>query len=1139
MGLTAQLPQIQDQQVKDVTLALFGGRKTDMSPSDVPEGLSFDTEDGIYLPGDWISRPGLARLYAGGALPAGTSVLYEKTFIQPNDDPLTLALTSDGKLWAEDVGNSPLNPAQIGSVPAGLYAQSVSAFGREYIAFSDLLHGQGVPLQYDGTNLDRLTMDGPGASPQVANFQPASATLAGSAVHVNIAVSPGGIVFGGLTTIPIGPNGKYGTFSYYAYFTVTTTTNHNLAEGNYVTIAGSTSTPAVNQSWQVASTPSATTFTVNGIFYPTGSVANGGGGTVTVSANALLRVANVVTATTSAAHGFIPGWQVQISGIANNAIGGGISAIARDGNGVVTVTTASAHGLPVGATIAITGVTAPDASFNGTFAVATVVSPTQFTYLQGGTVESSGAPGGGANVQDVWSTTAFIQSTPSATTFTYAQLGPNDNSSGSGTATIIGQVSPGEHQLCMMWLTRQGYLSAPSPPIQFVANGGQQLQLTEIGLGPNNVVARVFGITGAGGDNFFTLVATPQVAGQVTGTALIILDNSSTDTILDFADNTILAGIPIDQVGNDLFDQVVLGPVLGCFSFASRLAVWGDYNKVENFVNMGFCGGFLSGTRLPLGWTNSGAGAGGLLEQGGSWASGWVWQFTGDGSGNKKGLLSQSAFQDVFGDAIISPNTQYAVRIWAKQGSGAQAGHVFFTLTSASTGFSAIAQFSIAGFGAGGSMTALVQLSQVTPAVIPPDLLLNVYEIGLGNTDQCSISEIEFIFTDNPYRDNLSRWSYVLNPEAFAETTGELGPEDDESPIRCFALLRQDSLLETAEGVHIFTDTTAEPDEWNVAQVTRSAGALSLKAGDPGKFGTGDAAEDFAVVASKNGAYLFAGSRFWKVSQEISRNPDTTQAQDPRKCWEDINWAAEQTIVAKNDPGNRRAYFAVPLNGATTPNVIFVLDYHEMDTAEQIASAAPMHITLAGKMRSSDLTRKWSVWNIAANDLEVLVRPGNQRALFLAGGAFPGGSAHGNIYSLDPTKLTDDDYGQISPYYTTYFFTDHEQEQALDIGSDNKLVKHVHAFVSGVGLVYITPIVNSQFNFFPNLSPRLLVADTTAGTFLASDLEWTTVGLRGSRIAFRVAVQPLPGATDVKLRLQKFIVGMMRDPVAQFRQSGV
>jgi hypothetical protein len=90
-----------------------------------------------------------------------------------------------------------------------------------------------------------------------------------------------------------------------------------------------------------------------------------------------------------------------------------------------------------------------------------------------------------------------------------------------------------------------------------------------------------------------------------------------------------------------------------------------------------------------------------------------------------------------------------------------------------------------------------------------------------------------------------------------------------------------------------------------------------------------------------------------------------------------------------------------------------------------------------------------------------------------------------------------------------------------------------------VGIVSITPIVNSLYNFQPPLSQRILVSDVDAGTFLKSDLEWTIAGLRGQRIAFRIAVQPLPGTTDVQIRLQKFIVGMMKDPVAQFRQSGI
>lgn len=47
----------------DVTLALFAGTKTDITPSDCPEGISPDTQDGIYLPGGWFSRPGLSGLF--------------------------------------------------------------------------------------------------------------------------------------------------------------------------------------------------------------------------------------------------------------------------------------------------------------------------------------------------------------------------------------------------------------------------------------------------------------------------------------------------------------------------------------------------------------------------------------------------------------------------------------------------------------------------------------------------------------------------------------------------------------------------------------------------------------------------------------------------------------------------------------------------------------------------------------------------------------------------------------------------------------------------------------------------------------------------------------------------------------------
>jgi hypothetical protein len=1033
--------------VKDVTLALFAGRKSDIAPSDIPEGLTPDEQDGCYVPGEWVSRPGLAKLFATGALTAGTQVLYEKTYIQPNDDPLTLILTSDGKLWVEDVGNSPGTVSSIFQITPGLYAQSVSEFGREYLACSDLLHGQGIPLQYDGTNLDRVTMDGPGAGPTVVDYQNSVAVLGvDNTPFFAIAASPTGATQSGNVV------------------TITTTSAHGFIPDQIVFVYN-VGVAGYNGLQTVGTVPSTTTFTY--IITATGLANSGGGdcGPATAFAEVGSTKPNVNVGDTIILIG-------TGSGLDNNTAG-------NPANWVVTQL--------------VFGFGHWSIYFSFATAPATVVI------------------------------------TPTAA---------------AGTVSLGGQSAPGVHQVVCMWLTRQGAIPAPSPTVSFVSVGNSQWQLTNLPIGPANVIARIFGFTAAGGDNFFIIPASVTLPNPTspTGTPIVVQstivpDNTSTSYVFDVPDNTLLAAVPIDQIGNDLFDQVVLGPMLGFFAYASRLACWGDYNKIENLLNTGFCGGYLSGVlTAPLGW-NAGSNVGGTLVNGGSWASGMSWRITGDGSGNKKGLLTQSGYQDSFGDAIFSPSTQYSVRFWAKASAAGLSGNYFVVLSSVLASFTATAQIAINTLSTAGALTPFATFNAETPATIPSDLILSIYEIGLNHAATIIVTEHEFVFTDNPYRDNQSRWSYVENPEAFAQTTGNLGPDDDESPIRCFALLRQSSLLETAEGVHIFEDNTSEPDDWNVNQLTRAAGALSVRAGDPGKFGTGDAAEDWAVVAAKNGVYLFAGAEFWKVSQEISRGT-LPQAQDPRKTWDDINWGAGQTVVAKNDPATRRAYFSVPINGATTPNVVFVLDYREMDTATQIAGAPPLHITIQGKMKSSDLTRKWSAWNIAANDVEILVRPQNQRQIFFAGGAFPGGASFGNIYSLNPAKLTDDDYGQIYPYYTTYAFTDHDQEQALGLGADSKLVKQVHAFVTGVGQVIITPIVNSLYNFLPSLSPRLLVADTDASNCLADDLEWTT-GIRGNRIFFRVSVIPLPGATDVQIRLQKFIVHMMKNPVAAFRQSGV
>src|SRR5262249_25901031 len=94
-------------------------------------------------------------------------VVYSKSLITSSGVIKNLYFDSNGILWVEDWTNSPGTYMQLFSATPGTFCSSITAFGREYIAISDGLHGQWPPLQYDGTNLDRLTQDGPGAPPSV------------------------------------------------------------------------------------------------------------------------------------------------------------------------------------------------------------------------------------------------------------------------------------------------------------------------------------------------------------------------------------------------------------------------------------------------------------------------------------------------------------------------------------------------------------------------------------------------------------------------------------------------------------------------------------------------------------------------------------------------------------------------------------------------------------------------------------------------------------------------------------------------------------------------------------------------------------------------------------------------------------
>lgn len=998
MAVTNQIPAV------DIPLDAFLGQVTESDITSLPAGASPDNQDIKFVPGGFDSRDGLHRIFPAGDT---TSYVYEKTFVQDNGKPLNLYLDSGGVLWQEDVTNAPGVKTQVAQGVPGLYAQSVSAFGREFIAFSDGIHGADIPRQYDGAFYDRVTHDGPAAAPVAQDY----------AAQVNIAGANGIVPF--FATVNISAALENGNI-----VTVTTATAHGLFAGEEISIQGVVAA-AYNGVWLVLQVTDQFTFTYfNGT---AGLPAQGAAGTVRPV---------TVEVTTTTPHQMIAGAQFTIIG----------NSAAVYNNNVA--------GNPVA------------------WQVQTVIDATHFLFVP--------------NVDPV-----------------------NGNN---GTIQVGGQISVGTHQGVVFWITRFGWKSIPGPAFSWLAAGGRQVQITNLPIGPPNVVARGIAFTGTGGAFFFYIPE--DTAGAKAG---LVNDNTSTSVVIDFADNTLFAAQGIDIPGNNLFAQRVIGPCLGFVSYASRLGVYGEYRRLENFLNMGFEGGTLSGApNAPLGWI-LGANPGALVAA--SSGFGLAWKITGDGTGNARGQLSQSAFQDRFKVAIAPPNEKLSFRLRAKVSAAGLLGGIQAAISSVSTGFLTVATIlhntcsTIGGF-------VQADFPLAMPAVIPADLLFTIQIAGLDNLATVELDELEVIFTLQPFLDGQCDFSYAENPEAFDADTGVVQPTDDDSALLDTVTLRRSLVLGTQDGMHRLTDGAGEPGDWDIEPITGSVGLLSFRSFSANKKGKGDSGEEWVVIASYAGLYLYGGGPLWKVSQEN------------QPVWDRINKAAQQTLWIKNVPNKRLVCMGLPLDTATGPNLLYVLDYRENDTDQEIAAARSVHVSpYSGRVIATDMGRKWTRWSLALASGEILARPGNvyQFCVGAGNGQAPGAApANGNVYFFDPAKLTDDDYGQIVPYWFSHLFPTRDEEEQKQLGGGRKDFVYSFYYATGVGQLVVTPYAGSLAN------PRLASLPRQLNLTQNNDIE-IPLNVTASRVAFKIAVLPLQGQTDVQLSVSKMIISIRKAAMSPLR----
>lgn len=854
------------------------------------------------------------------------------------------------------------------------------------------------------------------------------------------------------------------------------------------------------------------------------------GGTI----SSITRAGNVVTVVMSAGTGLVPGAVVTVDAGAGSTLNGIVTIL----NVSTTTNTGDTFTYaqvdvdlvgPTGGTVSINW-PIPNANAPTFFQVVGVPSADSFQVA----VNWSDGTWTTGNVTYAWDGTFFVQtvsnpSTPGGTdylTFTYQQYGPDATASpvsGNIIATPVGQASPGQHQMVVFFQDRQGGITAISPPANFVANGGQYLAVSNLPIGPPGTAARGVCFTGAQGAFFYYIPSTPEINGQIVGTPTLVSDNTTTYQVFDFSDNTLYRSTAVSVQGNNLANQIVLDGALGFGYYASRLLTWGQRSYIQpgggggGLVNMGFDGGYnASATSLPLGWDASLNSGGGLIN--GHFGQIWNVNVT---SVAVRGKLSQSIYQNSIGAPIAQPDALYTLRGWFLVDVSTADLTFTATISSASTSFSSTATISgslMPHSGVGEYLEAT--FSARMPSSIPSDLLLTISVSTSGATVDFQVDDLFLLYADSPYFDDVYG-SYAQNQTGFDGVSGVFGPENDTHAVTDLAVRQQELALLTRDPggrLHVTQDNgVTEPSGWNVDERDTECGVLSAfsltrsQADDS----TSSGGEEWFAWASASGPRIYGGGPVWKIGQEIQPNwAGLSSANDATRSFPGINAAAAHTIWAVNDPGQlgkpdtgRVIYFGLPIGAATSPSHIYQMDYKMLDTAEQIASADPVRIGFGGKLIATDHSRKWSPWDLAMNAAALLYLDDTTIKLAFCAGTPAAGGPYGNVYTLDATKLTDDDYGQVFPYYVGYFAPDAVEAQGLQLGSMRMQHVYTKAFISGVGVVTITPMVDTLANPWPLMIQRTL---TTSPKF---DVEGPGTAV-GDRIALKISTSPASGTDN-------------------------
>ncbi len=540
------------------------------------------------------------------------SINYIKTFSQTSGQVNTLALGDDGIMFQEDVTNNEgVLTGVYTAIEPNTFAQSATQADREFIALSDLLNGTDIPYSYNGTNFDRLSQVGPGAAPTCSSSSTGSAI---TSITQNAAVA---LLTGAhdwlLVSDSPSDHGTFGTPSTPGnvctlIFRNSTTVPSYITPGTNIVLAGF---PTINGN-QLSNDPTGVAapafYTVTSVGQPIPGEYSYDAITFTVRfttfyakktpGGCTIQSTTATMTTATQVPNLEVGNQFLVSGTGGSPPSGydgtwTATATPNASQMLITSTVLSGNVATYGFTL-VTG-TAPvvgqavtvvqtlngNGVFNVVNAIITAVSGGTFSVTLVGADISSEPESGSAIIF--------------GTIFEFDPLQIVGDIVG-GTVITAGVIASGHRKICYSFLTRDGYITQPSPIFEFdvPAGGASTLAVANLAVGPSNVIARIIHFTAAEGGNFYNIpkpVTVLSNGSNVTNSSTWVLDNTTTNVVLSFSDDVLLSALQIDVQGNNLFETAELGSSLGFIPYANRLFAIGEQNKLTNLLNWSFDGG--------------------------------------------------------------------------------------------------------------------------------------------------------------------------------------------------------------------------------------------------------------------------------------------------------------------------------------------------------------------------------------------------------------------------------------------------------------------------------------------------------------------------------------------------------------------